>query len=197
MGIESIFKELNSSHFIFFLLFALPGFISLQVWTLIVPSADRPLKDDIGEAIAFGILNLAVAGPLLALWRPATPFTLYIAILLALVALPILWPFVVRWIVDSLQRLNVLLIPSKNAWDDVFLRRETYFVVVHLKDGGRIGGYYGENSYAGVFPNSGHIYLEELWQLNANGGFRSRVPDSKGIILRPDDYAFVELKRAS
>lgn len=196
MGIDDLLKEFDSSKFLFFALLVLPGFISLRIWSLIVPTADRFLKDEIGEAIAFGILNFAIAGPIFVLWKPSTPSTLYVAIVVVLVVLPALWPFLIKWAINILQHLNLLLIPSKNAWDDVFLRRETYFVIVHLKDGRKIGGYYGEHSYAGVFPNSGHFYLEELWQLDAAGRFRNRIPDSSGIILRPDDYAFIELKRA-
>ena len=68
-------------------------------------------------------------------------------------------------------------------------------MIVHLPDGRRIGGYFGSKSYATLFPQSGHIYIEELWSLNEEtGAFETAVPDSNGIVLRPGDYHFVEIK---
>jgi hypothetical protein len=88
---------------------------------------------------------------------------------------------------------NIVLYGYCNAWDDFFLRREPCWIIVHLKDGRRLGGWYGENSYAGLYPNSGHLSLEQLWRLDEDYKFVERVPQSRGIILRPDDYHFVEL----
>jgi hypothetical protein len=190
-----LFKEFNWSGVAFFVLFVLPGFISLKVWTQIVPSPERPLKDAIGEVIAFGVLNAAIVAPFLALWQPADAGAIYASLVIGLVILPALWPFCLNWIVNVLQRMNVLLIPARTAWDYVFEQREPYFIIVHLKDGRRIGGYYGENSFAGLYPESGHIYLEEVWTLDAHGAFVAAVPDSKGIILKSDDYEFLELKQ--
>jgi hypothetical protein len=40
---------------------------------------------------------------------------------------------------------------------------------------------------------SGIEKLEALWTLDADGRFVAPVSDSRGIVLRPDDYHFVEL----
>ncbi len=193
---SDLFKQFDWASLAFFILFVLPGFISLKVWTQIVPSPERPLKDVIGEVIAFGILNAAVVAPFLAVWKPQGPSTIYLSLVVGLVILPAIWPFALSWLVQVLQRLNIILIPARTAWDYVFALREPFFVIVHLKDGRRIGGYYGENSFAGLYPESGHIYLEEVWTLDAHGAFVEAVPDSKGIVLKPDDYHFLELKQA-
>lgn len=65
MGLEEFIKQLDWSKLAFFVLFALPGFISLQVWSLIVPTNDRPLKEAIPEAVGFGVLNAVIGVPLL------------------------------------------------------------------------------------------------------------------------------------
>jgi hypothetical protein len=62
-----------------------------------------------------------------------------------------------------------------------------------LNDGARVGGYYGPRSFAGLHPNSGQLFLEQLWYLDEHGKFTSSVPDSRDLILRPDDYKYVEL----
>jgi hypothetical protein len=192
-GIEEFFKQFDWSKLAIVALFALPGFISLRVWSLIFPTAPAALKDQIGEAISFGILNAMVCAPLFVLLQPNGRIALYSLAILTLVVLPAIWPFPVRWLMRLLQRFDIILITSSSAWDDVFLRDEPYFVIVHLNDGARVGGYYGQNSFAGLYPNSGELYLEQLWYLDEDGRFTSAVPDSRGLILRPDDYKYVEL----
>jgi hypothetical protein len=65
-------------------------------------------------------------------------------------------------------------------------------VIVHLKTGKLVGGYFGHDSYASVEPQSGHIYLSELWTLDRKGAFVAPVPDSKGALFRPEDYDWIE-----
>ncbi len=192
-GIEEFFKEFDWSRLAIVALFSLPGFISLRVWSLIFPTSEQALKDQLGEALSFGILNAMICAPLFLLVEPKTPLALYGLVILTLVILPAVWPFPALWLMRTLQRLNVILITSRSAWDDVFLRDEPYFVIVHLEDGGRVGGYYGPNSFAGLHPISGHLYLEQLWFLDEQGRFTHAVPDSRGLILRPDDYKYIEL----
>jgi len=192
-GIEEFFKEFDWSRLAIVALFALPGFISLRVWSLIFPTSELPLKDQLGEALSFGVLNAMICAPLFFVIEPKTPLSLYGLAILTLVVLPGLWPFPTLWLMRMLQRLDVILITSRSAWDDVFLRDEPYFVIVHLKDGSRVGGYYGPKSFAGLHPISGHLYLEQLWYMDDNGRFDSAVPDSRGLILRPNDYKYVEL----
>jgi Family of unknown function (DUF6338) len=192
-GIQEFLKEFDWSKLAIVVLFALPGFISLRVWAQIVPSSERPFKDEIGEAIGFGILNAMVCAPFFILAAPQTAIGFYGLSVLTLVTLPAVWPFVLRWFMSLLRRCNLLLVGSRSAWDDVFLRGEPYFVIVHLKDGGRAGGFYGSKSFAGLHPISGHLYLEELWYLDKQGKFRGKVPGTKGLVLRPDDYKYVEL----
>ncbi|ALK07873.1 DUF6338 family protein [Blastochloris viridis] len=190
---DDLLKEFDTYRAIaLFALLALPGFISIQVWRLLVPATERNLKDIIPEALAFGLLNAAVGAPPVLLFA-ATPGQAYGFAFLVLVVLPTLWPFAVRSALERLERANLILNRARTGWDAAFLRREPYFVIVHLKDGRRIGGYYGTDSYAGLHPCSGHLYLEQTWTLDASGRFVTPVADSRGLVLRPDDYHFVEL----
>ncbi len=111
-GIQEFFKEFDWSRLAIVALFALPGFISLRVWSLIFPTSERPLKDQLGEAISFGILNAMICAPLFFLLEPATPVALYSLALLTLVLLPAIWPFPVRSLMRALQKLDIILIPS-------------------------------------------------------------------------------------
>lgn len=97
VGLRELIQQLDWSTLAFFVLFALPGFISLQVWSLIVPTAERPLKELIPEAISFGLLNAVVGAPLIAAIGPANIWALYALLLLTLIALPTAWPFILKW----------------------------------------------------------------------------------------------------
>jgi len=193
MGLEELLKQFDWSKLSFFVLFALPGFVSLQIWGLIVPTNDKLFKDSLPEAIGFGVLNAMIGGPLVVLLAPKNPWAFYGLLIFTLVALPAAWPFITKWFLRKLSENDVILNQSRNGWDAVFQRRDPFFVIVHLKDGRRIGGFFGAASFAGLHPASGHLYLEQLWRLSARGQFQEPIPESRGLILRPDDYHFIEL----
>ncbi len=193
MGLEDLFKDFGWPQLAIFIAFALPGFISLQIWRMISPAAERTLLDKLPEAIAFGVLNAVVAGPLIVLIAPTNIGIWYSSLVVGLLVLPVCWPFLLYRVLEALFRSSVILNPAHNSWDAAFLKREPFFVIVHLKDGRRIGGYYGPRSYAGVYPASGHLYLESLWSLAPDGRFMSPIPGSRGLVLRPEDYQFIEL----
>jgi len=189
-------QELGKLDWALFLALVLPGFISMKVYSLFSPQDHTPLKDSLLEAIAFSILNGSVMWWAIDLLINTTEFyERYGYILLIFVIAPVIWPYILNIFLMSIEKQGWILNRRKNAWDEYFMRREAGWVIVHLKDGRRIGGYFGELSYASLYPNSGHIYIEEAWEIDqVSNEFKSAVPDSRGIILRPADYHFVEIK---
>jgi hypothetical protein len=153
MELKALLEQFDWTKLSFFVLFTLPGFISLRVWRLIVPSDYRPLKDELVEAIGFGTLNAMISGPLVFVLWPNSPWLLYLLLLATLVLLPIAWPFMVKGLLRLLQSWDLILNQARNGWDDFFLRREQVFVIVHLKDGRRFGGYYGRAFLCWVAPS--------------------------------------------
>lgn len=77
--------------------------------------------------------------------------------------------------------------------DFFFDQREPGFVLVHLTDGKLLGGYWGSNSYAGSFPNDGDIYLEAVYTIDEAGEFGDPIPNTRGVLLRKEQYFYVEL----
>ena len=63
--------------------------------------------------------------------------------------------------------------------------------MVKMKDGDIIGGRFTKNSYASAYPNPGHIYIEELWDVSKDKTFDAPIVGSSGVILRPDDYDYL------
>lgn len=188
--------DLRDFDWFLFAAVVLPGFLSIQVWTLIHPSEDRLLKDVLLDAIAFSVVNAAL------LWVPISiapavesVWLRWTLIVVIFIIAPLSWPKLLDLLLAEAADNGWILSRHRTAWDDFFARRRPCWVIVHLADGRRIGGYFGSKSYATLFPQSGHIYIEELWTLNEEtGAFETAVPDSNGILLRPGDYHFVEIK---
>ena len=78
-------------------------------------------------------------------------------------------------------------------WDAVFSKRKSAWIIIHLKDGRKVGGKYSTTSRTSAYPNQRQIYLEELWQLNKNGGFDKPTARSGGAIFFEDDILIIEV----
>jgi hypothetical protein len=97
-------------------------------------------------------------------------------------------------ILRLLEGFRLIQPQANTSWDYYFnqLRRGSY-VVVHLHDGGYIGGKFGQASYASGYPDSGHLFLEELWEVGNDGNFTGKALTGQGVILRPADYKYVRV----
>lgn len=72
--------------------------------------------------------------------------------------------------------------PNPTAWDRAFAGLRTGWVRVRLADGRLLGGWYGTRSYASSYPHPHELYVEEGWQLEADGTF-SPVRNAPGGTL--------------
>ena len=58
------------------------------------------------------------------------------------------------------------------AWDWFFSQRPKSLLLVYMKNGTEVIGYFGENSYATSFPNDGSIYLERVYTKDDNDNLK-------------------------
>lgn len=179
----------------------LPGFVSLKVDRLIQPGRETKASEFVVDALAYSLLNAAVfawairrTSAELAAAQPNYVLVWFLGILIC-VAGPILWPILFRLAQRFGAKQGWFLGPHRFAWDNYFSRRQPCWIIAHLKGGSLIGGYFGASSYATVEPESGHIYLEELWRLDEDGAFVEAIPASMGALLRPGDYEWIEIFR--
>lgn len=179
----------------------LPGFVSLKVDRLIHPNRERRAAESLIEILGYSLLNAGILGwaillaaKVLAAARPE-----YIALsglaLLVCVAGPVAWPLAFRAIQRFLASRGLVMSPHRTAWDDFFSHKEACWVVIHLSDGSSVGGYFGRKSIASVGSETGHLYVQELWQLGPSGEFLKPVPETKGAIFRPSDYLWIEMRK--
>jgi len=191
-------ETLSASQVALFALLVLPGFISMRIFDLFNPSDKRPVAESLLEGLAFGVLNAFVFFPLwLVFDGPAFidqfPVRSYIVALLALVIAPTVWGMLVHWALGWLAGNGLIPGRHKTPFDAFFSKREPCWVIVHLDSGKRVGGFFGQKSYASLYPHSGHLYLEEMWTLSETGAFVEPVEASKGMFFRSGDYHLIEI----
>jgi len=187
--------DLSESTIRLILAFVVPGFIGMLGYRLFQPNQRLRLKDDWPDALVFGLILFCTAqyfvNPLLpeniTLQNSDLAFGAY------LLVFPIICAIALNMLLHVLEKRKWILARAPTAWDHVFRRSKSYWVVVHLNDGRRIGGYFSKRSYASSYPEPGHVYLEKLWKVNEDGAFGETVEQSEGLLLRPSDYQMVEL----
>lgn len=194
--------ELSAAEFAAVVALFLPGFVSLRLDRLIHPGREASTADSIIDILGYSLLNagvfswaiLMVAADL----RSAEPDYLRLVLplgVLVCVVGPSAWPVLFRLLQRAAARRGWIMSPHRTAWDDFFSRKQPCWIVLHLADGSLVGGYFGDLSIASVGTEAGHIYLEEVWQLDATGAFQHPVPESKGALFRPSDYLWLEIRK--
>jgi hypothetical protein len=160
----------------FFILFVVPGLISMTVYRLLMPARAAQWADAVVQSLFYSSLNFALLSPLI-YWLyageiPARhPLLLAAGALLVLAIFPVLWPIGLLKLYRWKWLARKIHVPHPTVWDYFFDKREPVFVLVRLNNGSLIGGFWGVNSYAGSFPNDGDIYLEAVYRVDANGKF--------------------------
>ncbi len=92
------------------------------------------------------------------------------------------------------DRLN-LQHRTPTSWDFSFDHGSDLLLVVELKDGSRVAGYYGRSSHSGYGTRTRDLFLEELWDVSANDGSISPPPaerHSVGVWIDADEIRLVE-----
>lgn len=79
------------------------------------------------------------------------------------------------------------------AWDFKFGQEKAAWLIVRLKDGSTVFGYFGSSSFAGDEPQDRDLYLEEVYTLDDSGQW-TRVADTGGILIPATEIASVEFR---
>lgn len=181
-----------------FLLVAFPGLISARVYRLIMPAREMEWGHAVLEGLFYSAVNFALGLPVL--WwlvlghDPLADTGRYVvAAVLVLLVGPIIWPFVLVALFKSKAVTKRIQVPYPTAWDWFFDKRQPVFALVHLAGGDVVGAYWGGESYAGSFPNDGDIYFEGVYAVDSAGRFGDPVPNTRGVLLRKDQYSYIEL----
>ncbi len=187
----------NLESWTLFLVLVVPGLISMHVYRVLFAAREIDWKGGLVQALFYSSLNLAVCLPLLVpIHRDdfivKHPYLYTAGLMLVLLVLPVVWPLLYRRLLKWQWLNSKIQLPYTTAWDFFFDRREPVFVLVQLKNGSMLGGYYGFRSYATSFPTEGDIYLETVYEVDEAGTFKEPIEDSNGAIIRKDQYELIE-----
>ena len=189
--------ELTIDKILLLIMFFIPGFIYLKSYRLLVADNKTDFSKDWFEAIGISIINFIVFSfpiYLITHVKFIQNYTFWYFFVFGLIVLftPIVWAIIFYKISNKKWFSSFLINPTKSAWDSFFSKKESYYVIVNLKNGKKIGGKYGLNSYSSVFPHTNEIYLEEEWELNEKGGFEKAVDQTSGILITENEISTIE-----
>ena len=121
---ETLFK--NQETLALFLIFFIPGFISLKVYDLLIPGERRDFSKSLFDAVAYSSLNFAALWWLIALVRNTPGWQLYAGMFVLLIAAPALWPVVLVQIRKWPLVAQRVASPNSRVWDDIFSEQKPY-----------------------------------------------------------------------
>lgn len=178
-----------------FILFFVPGFVSMKIYDIRVPNSSRNSAAYIFEAVAYSTVNFAMTSFIwLPLFYSKTQHVLWmiLAAITVLLIIPGLIGYgVVSLLASDFVRKHATGLISR-PWDIVFNKKTGACVMVHLKSGRKVVGIYGDKSAISYHPYEEQIYLERVLNLDENGQLSS-VPDSKGVIIMGNEISMIEL----
>lgn len=79
------------------------------------------------------------------------------------------------------------------SWDFAFDSEQSMLLVVTLRDGNRVAGYYGTRSHSGYGTRTRDLFLEERWDFDDEGFvLAGPAPRNVGVWINADDIVAVE-----
>ncbi len=182
---------------VLFIAFVIPGFISIKVYDLLIPTNKLDSSKILIDAIAYSSINYALLSiPILAVeaseLKQVHPNCYAFFYFMVLFLAPILWALVWKWLRTRQFFQKNAPHPTSKSWDYVFSQRKPYWMKITLKNGSKIGGKFAEKSFASSTPAEEQIYLEEVWLLNDKGGFDRPKNETEGIIIMSSEILYVE-----
>jgi membrane protein implicated in regulation of membrane protease activity len=83
---------------------------------------------------------------------------------------------------------------TRSAWEYWFSQRRSCLIRATLEDGRVVGGVLGEHSMAGRGADHRDIFLEERWEVGANGWFTGeRATGTRGLYLAASAITSLEM----
>jgi hypothetical protein len=181
-----------------FFFFALPGVIGVYAWDLLVPGHERKAPEQLLRGVTFSIVNTVLVWPLADAFNQTAPrWAVHLGIAFVLLVLPVAEAAAVRALLGWrwLRARCGLRHPVPTPWDHFFGRGETCWLIVHMKSGRRVAGYFGADSFASSFPHPEKLYMQELWVLDDRNErrFHHQAPRSRGVMVSMVDCESIEM----
>ncbi len=180
-----------------FLIFIIPGFISLKTYELLIPNTEKDSSKQIIDAIAYSCINYAfLLMPIIYIEKSSasntSPILYYVFYLFVFFIIPIILVIIWKWIREGEKFQTIAQHPISKPWDYIFSQNKYYWIKIILTDGKIIGGKYAGKSFTSSSPAEEQIYLEESWIINDKGGFDRAKIDTEGIMVMQNQISHIE-----
>ncbi|MCX2781528.1 DUF6338 family protein [Microbulbifer thermotolerans] len=181
-----------------FIAFVIPGFVAIKAYELFFPSQRMDSSKQVVDAVAYSCFNYSVL-----IWpiylvehydlQSKYPFAYGAFYFFVFFIAPVFWVYLWKKIRQTEYFQKLVPHPTQKPWDFVFGQRKAYWVIVNLKNGEKVAGMYGPNSFASSAPADEQIYLEQLWVLNEDDGFERPAEQTAGVIILSSEIKSIEL----
>ncbi len=185
---------INTTTLLLFVALFMPGFIYIKVRGAIRATDKVDFSKSWYDAAGYGCVFFLFAALLTFIVITIHPLelqydmALFLALLLAL-------PVIAAFLIGSFYKLSIIhdhfILPDESAWDYIFSRRKSYWVIVHLKNGKTLAGIYSDKSYSSAYPRKKDIYLESEWTTTLTGRFVDEYTATNGIWIPEEQIAYV------
>jgi len=192
-----IMELLEKGKLILFVIFIMPGFISMKIYKIFYPSSDIETSKVIIDIVSYSCINYALLLiPIYWMEKEnifnSHPVLYYLFYVFVLIIVPVFLPVSLRFLRHAHFIRKYLPHPDNRPWDHFFSNNPTCWVLVTLKNGKKYGGRYGFSSFASGSPEPEQLYLEEHWALDDNGDFDHQLKDTLGILILTNEIESVE-----
>ena len=186
---------LSLDHLSLILVFVVPGFITLSVRSQFI--TDKAVPDNIDRFLSYVTISM-IYGTLVLRFVDATLYQESTWVfLLVLFGGPVCLGLLLGINIQrdllrrSLNRLGLFpLHPSPTAWDWKFSRQDEQWVLVTLKNGDTISGFYGKESFSASNPDERDLYIHWIYDTDETG--TSSSPQEKGVYISAGEISTIE-----
>ena len=178
---------------LFFIL--IPGFIIYRLVLAYFPT--RPLETSraVYEVVFYGLVNFTIYYATLSIIREFSATvnkdSWWFIGVFTLVT-PIIIPQLLFRILNSKVFKSSIYNINPTPWDSFFSMNESKYMIVYFNNGSKIGGYYGERSFATSYPEEREIYLETEWEINDKDEFVKLISSSNGVIINCAEINYIK-----
>jgi len=207
MPVDLLANKLDWPTLAFLILFIVfPGLVTMRVFRLFAAAKEMDWRFSLHESAFWGTVNILFAYLIWTIFVIVAPYLYkpseilaeidplnrfvesFVFLIVTAMILSAVWLFFRKR--EFVKRY--ILCQDPTAWDYYFSYRQPCFILVHLKNGSLIGGYFGSRSFASAYPDKRSLFIEKVIQIDENGNFGSYVENSDGVLLREDDFEYLE-----
>lgn len=186
------------------IIFLIPGFVIDLTLSIFIPRKLEDLQVSLLRFLTFSCFNHAMWSWLIYLiffteQILLSDFFIAFSIFIIIFISPILIGVVLgyfnqkEWIKKILERLGlntISVIPT--SWDYKFNKiAEPVWLLVTLKDGSTVAGYFGTNSFASSINSERDLYIEEIYKID-NDGLWQKITPSSSVLIKGEEIKYIE-----